>query len=116
MQTFTGCSNGGTVDTKDLKSFGYCSCAGSSPASSTTTGRDTLSVSLPVVVHGGTHAIVYRSGVLPVALSVGFAQSATFDRTDNTDAYLVHHVEWHGHENEGHNIGRRDYRSHNADG
>ena len=29
------CSNGGMVDTKDLKSFGYCSCAGSSPASST---------------------------------------------------------------------------------
>ncbi len=28
-------SNGGMVDTKDLKSFGYCSCAGSSPASST---------------------------------------------------------------------------------
>ena len=24
-----------SVDTKDLKSFGYCSCAGSSPASST---------------------------------------------------------------------------------
>ena len=30
-----GCSDGGMVDTKDLKSFGYCSCAGSSPAPST---------------------------------------------------------------------------------
>ena len=30
-----GCSNGGMVDTKDLKSFGHCGCAGSSPASST---------------------------------------------------------------------------------
>ena len=32
---FLGCSNGGMVDTKDLKSFGHCGCAGSSPASST---------------------------------------------------------------------------------
>ena len=31
-----GSSNGGMVDTKDLKSFGHCGCAGSSPASSTT--------------------------------------------------------------------------------
>ncbi len=30
-----GSSNGGMVDTKDLKSFGHCGCAGSSPASST---------------------------------------------------------------------------------
>ena len=30
-----GCSDGGMVDTKDLKSFDYCSCAGSSPAPST---------------------------------------------------------------------------------
>ncbi len=29
------CSNGGMVDTKDLKSFGHCDRAGSSPASST---------------------------------------------------------------------------------
>ena len=28
-------SNGGMVDTKDLKSFGYCSCGGSSPPSGT---------------------------------------------------------------------------------
>ena len=27
--------NGGMVDTKDLKSFGHCGCAGSSPASGT---------------------------------------------------------------------------------
>ena len=31
----SGRSNGGMVDTKDLKSFGHCGCAGSSPASST---------------------------------------------------------------------------------
>ena len=30
-----GCSNGGMVDTRDLKSLGHCGCAGSSPASST---------------------------------------------------------------------------------
>ena len=29
------CSDGGMVDTKDLKSFGHCGCAGSSPAPST---------------------------------------------------------------------------------
>jgi len=29
------------VDTKDLKSFGYCSCAGSSPASSTIKNANT---------------------------------------------------------------------------
>ena len=28
------CSDGGMVDTKDLKSFGHCGCAGSSPAPS----------------------------------------------------------------------------------
>ncbi len=32
----TRCSNGGMVDTKDLKSFDHCDRAGSSPASSTT--------------------------------------------------------------------------------
>ena len=30
-----GCSNGGMVDTRDLKSLGHYGCAGSSPASST---------------------------------------------------------------------------------
>ena len=34
-----GGSNGGMVDTKDLKSFGHCGCAGSSPASSTKKNR-----------------------------------------------------------------------------
>ena len=33
-----GCSNGGMVDTRDLKSLGHCGCAGSSPASSTKKG------------------------------------------------------------------------------
>ena len=30
--------DGGMVDTKDLKSFGHCGCAGSSPAPGTTRG------------------------------------------------------------------------------
>ncbi len=30
-----GSSNGGMVDTRDLKSLDHCGCAGSSPASST---------------------------------------------------------------------------------
>ena len=42
---FLGCSNGGMVDTKDLKSFGHCGCAGSSPASSTYLNANNLIMS-----------------------------------------------------------------------
>ena len=43
-----GCSNGGMVDTRDLKSLGHCGCAGSSPASSTR--PDSYSVNCPAAV------------------------------------------------------------------
>ena len=37
------CRDGGMVDTRDLKSLGYCSCAGSSPARGTLRKKDLLS-------------------------------------------------------------------------
>ena len=55
-------SNGGMVDTRDLKSLGHCGCAGSSPASSTR--PDSYSVNCPAAVFITAYRYgVYRLGV-----------------------------------------------------